>query len=154
MKTSKSLCLFFFSMIIGSASYSQTQPNPNLYATIYTLDSAMFDAYNKCDLVKFEAFFADDVEFYHDKGGVMTDKESILLASKNNVCGKVARQLVKESFEVWPINNYGAILTGTHRFKNYGAGDTEFGKPARFLHIWQFKDGLWKITRVVSYDHN
>jgi hypothetical protein len=24
---------------------------------------------------------------------------------------------------------------------------------AKFLHIWQLKDGSWKLTRVVSYDH-
>ena len=35
-----------------------------------TLDAALFDSYNNCDLAKFSSFFADDVEFYHDQGGV------------------------------------------------------------------------------------
>ena len=23
----------------------------------------------------------------------------------------------------------------------------------QFIHLWQYKDGAWKITRVISYDH-
>jgi hypothetical protein len=38
--------------------------------TLTTLDASLFDAYNKCDLDKFASFFVDDVEFYHDQGGV------------------------------------------------------------------------------------
>ncbi|MGA8580050.1 MAG: nuclear transport factor 2 family protein, partial [Bryobacteraceae bacterium] len=37
---------------------------------IVSLDAALFDAYNRCDLEKFASFIADDVEFYHDQGGV------------------------------------------------------------------------------------
>ena len=33
-----------------------------------TLDAALFDSYNHCDLDKFASFFVDDVEFYHDQG--------------------------------------------------------------------------------------
>jgi hypothetical protein len=25
---------------------------------------------------------------------------------------------------------------------------------AKFIHLWQFKNGDWKITRVISYDHH
>jgi hypothetical protein len=24
---------------------------------------------------------------------------------------------------------------------------------AKFIRLWQNKDGAWKITRVISYDH-
>ena len=24
----------------------------------------------------------------------------------------------------------------------------------KFIHLWQYKDGAWKITRVISYDHH
>jgi len=41
-----------------------------LEKAIATLDAALFDAYNRCDLEKFASFLADDVEFYHDKAGV------------------------------------------------------------------------------------
>jgi hypothetical protein len=25
---------------------------------------------------------------------------------------------------------------------------------AQFIHLWQYKGGAWKITRVISYDHH
>jgi len=37
---------------------------------IATLDANLFDAYNRCDLEKFASFFVENVEFYHDQGGV------------------------------------------------------------------------------------
>lgn len=41
-----------------------------LNRAITSLDTALFDSYNRCDLEKFSSFLADDVEFYHDQGGV------------------------------------------------------------------------------------
>lgn len=134
--------------------FAQAQKAPaDLKATIASLDSALFDAYNKCELEKFESFFSDDVEFYHDQGGIMRGKQALVEASRKNICGKVNRRLMKETLEVYPISNYGAIEYGQHQFKNIAQGDKEFGRPAKFLHIWHLKDGVWKISRVVSYDH-
>jgi hypothetical protein len=51
--------------------------NPaELDKTISALDTALFDSYNRCDLKKFESFFVDDVEFYHDQGGVTLGKDA------------------------------------------------------------------------------
>jgi hypothetical protein len=25
---------------------------------------------------------------------------------------------------------------------------------AKFIHIWQLKDGVWKVSRVISVDHH
>ena len=44
---------------------------------IASLDAALFDSYNNCDLAKFGSFFADDVEFYHDQGGVTVGKDKL-----------------------------------------------------------------------------
>jgi hypothetical protein len=46
-----------------------------LEKTIATLETALFDAYNHCDLEKFAALLADDVEFYHDQRGLTVGKE-------------------------------------------------------------------------------
>jgi hypothetical protein len=37
-----------------------------------------------------------------------------------------------------------------HRFRH--PGDSDVGE-AKFVMLWQYKDGAWKITRVISYDH-
>lgn len=124
----------------------------DLATTVKALDTALFDAYNACDLPKMRALFANDVEFYHDNGGLMIGADPVMEATKKNICGKVRRELV--SIEVYPIEGYGAIETGTHRFYNRSGGKEETGdKPAKFLHVWRNKGGEWKLTRVVSYAH-
>ncbi len=124
----------------------------DLSQTVKALDAALFGAYNVCDLPKMRSYFAPEVEFYHDQGGLMTGSEAVMEATKNNICGKVRRELL--SIEVYPIAGYGAIETGTHTFYNRSSGKEEGGqKAAKFLHIWREKGGEWQLTRVVSYAH-
>ncbi len=118
------------------------------------LDASLFDAYNTCDLKKFASFFADDVEFYHDQSGLTIGKEKLTEAVKNNICGKVTRELVPGSLHAYVMKGYGAIQVGVHRFHHPGHEDTEQVGEARFTHLWQYKDGAWKITRELSYDHH
>jgi len=138
----------------GHPAAVRNQPLPEVIAK---LDADLFAAYNKCDIEKFAGFFPEtNVEFYHDKGGLATSKADIVQAVKANICGKVRRELVAGSLEVYPIPGYGAVETGSHRFFNRASGKEEGGdKIAKFLHIWQqSKDsGDWKVTRVVSYAH-
>ncbi len=63
-----------------------------------------------------EKIIADDVGFYHDQSGLQTSKKKLIDALKNNICGKVKRELLNGSIEVYPINNYGAVEMGYHRF--------------------------------------
>lgn len=120
-----------------------------LYDTIAHLDSVFFNAYNNCDLDVQAAMYDDSLEFYHDKGGLMTDKTQILADTKKYVCGnKVSRLLVKGSIEVYSINNYGAVEMGLHRFHN-GVENTT-AEPSKFIIFWQNKDGRWTIKKVVS----
>ena len=144
------LCCLLHHTAMGQAN--QKEPDPSLYKTIAALDSAFFGAYNSCDLKTMDSLLSEDLEFYHDQGGKM-DKKAVHEATLKNICGKVQRQLVKETLEIFPIAGFGAIQSGSHRFKNIAQGDKEFGKPARFLHIWQLKEGAWKLYRIVSYDH-
>ncbi len=132
--------------------YAYKPDDQKLYDTIVHLDSLFFDAYNTCDinLVKYASFYADSIEFYHDKGGVMTSKKEIVDATKKNICGKVTRELVKGSIEVYPINNYGAIEMGLHKFHNNQEKENTPARIGRFIVIWQNKNNQWKITRVIS----
>ena len=126
--------------------------NQKLYDTIVQLDSAFFEAYNTCNvnLNAYGAFFSDSIEFYHDQGGLMTSKQDIIEATKRNVCGKVTRQLVKGSIEVYPIANYGAVEIGLHKFHNNTEKPGMPSKTGRFTIVWQNKNNEWKITRVIS----
>jgi uncharacterized protein (TIGR02246 family) len=120
---------------------------------IAALDTALFDAYNRCDLEKFASFFADNVEFYHDQGGVTLGKAALADSVKKNICGKVTRELVPGTLLVYHMKGYGAVEMGIHRFHHPGHEDTDPVGEGKFIHLWQYKDGAWKITRVISYDH-
>jgi len=122
-----------------------------LTKAIATLDKELFDAYNTCNIERLGTLVVDDLEFYHDKTGLGVGKQVFLDAIKNNICGKVTRQLVAGSLEVYPLHGYGAVEIGTHRF--YHPGMEGPAGEAKFVTLWQYKDGAWKVSRVISYDH-
>ncbi|MBL7703287.1 MAG: nuclear transport factor 2 family protein [Ferruginibacter sp.] len=121
-----------------------------LHDSIVHMDSVLFGAYNTCNLVTMADCFSEDIEFYHDKGGLMTSKDSIMAATKKNICGKVTRVLVNGSIEVYPIAGYGAIQMGRHYFIN--SQEPKPANPAigKFVHTWKNENGKWRLTRVIS----
>ncbi|HEX4535573.1 MAG TPA: nuclear transport factor 2 family protein [Candidatus Acidoferrum sp.] len=125
-----------------------------LEKAITTLDASLFDAYNNCDLDKFASFFVDDVEFYHDQGGVTLGKANLTESVKKNICGKVTRELVPGTLQIYYMKGYGAVEMGVHRFHHPGNEASEGVGEGKFVHLWKYKDGAWKITRVISYDHH
>ena len=126
-----------------------------LFDEIAHMDTVMFDAFNAHDLDKLMSTFDSSLEFYHDLGGVTNfEQNKINFASsfeRNKTTG-LKRDLVPGSMEVYPIKDYGAIETGLHRFCHEENGKQDCG-TFKFLHIWQKKNGQWKVTRVASYDH-
>jgi hypothetical protein len=126
-----------------------------LYNEIAHMDSVMFSAFNAHDLQKLKATFSEDLEFYHDKGGLSNYEQTIenfkSLFEKNKNTG-LRRKLVNGSLEVYPIKNYGAVEIGEHLFCHLENGKDDCG-ACKFVHTWQKKDGQWKVTRIVSYDH-
>lgn len=121
-----------------------------LYDSIVHMDSVLFGAYNICDLETMASCFAEDIEFYHDQGGLMTNKDSIMAATKNNICGKVTRQLIAGSIEVYPIAGYGAIQMGQHFFINNREPKPDHPSIGKFVHTWKKENGEWKLTRIIS----
>ena len=165
MKHSKKYLFLFFSIaIIGCTGAVKEKKeeiqkyvpaSKELFDEIAHMDSVMFDALNAHDLDKIMSFFDSSLEFYHDIGGVSDFKKNKELLEdlfeRNKTTG-LRRDLVAGSMEVYPIKDYGAIETGLHRFCHDENGKQDCG-TFRFLHIWQKKNGQWKVTRVASYDH-
>ena len=150
------LPLLLLSLTIPQAhaqSPNKMAPPDELSRTVAALDSTLFDAYNQCDLEKFATFFIDDVEFYHDQSGVILGRQNLTESVKKNICGKVRRELVSGTLEVYPMRGYGAVEMGVHRFHQPKVDPNKPVGEAKFIHLWQNKDGVWKITRVISYDH-
>ncbi len=124
-----------------------------LEATIAALDGAVFDAFNHCgdpaQLRKHAGFFAPDVEFYHDTGGVTWTREAMIANTAKYACGHYTRELA--SLHVSPVKDFGAIARGVHRFCQVDTG--RCNGEADFAMIWRRHDGQWQITRVLSYGH-
>lgn len=116
---------------------------------IEELDSIFFTAYNNCNLDKQASLIAEEIEFYHDNGGLMTSKRDIIEATKNNICGKVTRELIKGSIEVYPIYNFGAVQIGYHKFFNNQEPDA-ISNPSKFIAIWKNDNDTWQMSRIVS----
>jgi hypothetical protein len=137
------------------AQTRQSAPEDALFKQMASLDAQVFDAYNTCSLETFASFFAEDVEFYHDKGGLMRGRQALVDAVKNNICGKTRRDLVPGTLEVHAMDNFGALQIGMARFCDAKQKhcDGKTGGVGKFIHLWQNTGGAWKITRVISYDH-
>jgi hypothetical protein len=149
----QAVLFLMFAFLSAQKTSGQNKPDDQkLYDTIVKLDSEFFGAYNTCDknLNKYGAFYSEKIEFYHDQGGLMTSKNDIIEATKKNICGKVTRELVEGSVEVYPIKDYGAIEIGFHKFHNNAEKAGTPAKSGRFVIIWQNTGNEWKITRVIS----
>lgn len=147
--------LCFLVVFLPAHSQSQTEiyvpDDQQLYETIVKQDSIFFDAYNLCEtkLELYSDYYSENLEFYHDKGGLMTSKTDVILGTQKNICGKVTRHLKKGSIEVYPIKNYGAIEMGLHQFYNK-AEPNAIARDSKFIIFWRLTDNKWKIEKVVS----
>jgi len=144
-------------ILAAGESFAQEPVTSQLYKDVLALDKAIFDAYNKCDTESVKIYFSEDVEFYHDKGGVTLGAKALAEATKNNLCSrpgwKIRRELIPSSVKVYPMDNYGAIMTGEHLFYITENGKETLNGHALFTHLCRFKDGKWQVTRVLSYSH-
>jgi ketosteroid isomerase-like protein len=121
---------------------------------IAAADAAMFAAFNAHDADGLGAWFASDLEFYHDKDGrisyghVMQGFRTIFARNDG-----IHRELLKETLEVYPVKGFGAIEVGSHRFCHVENGRDDCG-TFRFAMVWRKDADQWRVSRVLSYDHN
>lgn len=121
------------------------------------MDSSLFAIAYKCKPEEFATYFTEDLEFYHDKGGLTKSLPVFMEQLKNNFCGedkvKLRRELVAGSLHTYDMVGTGAIQEGEHRFYITENGKERVDGIARFIHIWVYDNKVWKISRVLSLDH-
>lgn len=130
-----------------------TNERDELFKAIAGMDAAIFEAFNAHDVDKLMSYFTEDLEFYHDTGGLSTYRQNAedfkkMFASTPDI----RRDLVKESLEVYPIKEYGAMEIGQHRFCHKEDGKDDCGTFG-FAMVWRKTGDSWKISRVLSYGH-
>ena len=152
---------FFLGLALLSLAASGVHADPlagDAEAAVRATDDAFWKAYNTCDIPALGDYFSEDVEFYHDKGGLTKSRAALVDSVKKNICGnpnqRIRREAVAGAVKFYPMAGNRAILSGDHLFYI-----TEPGKPeyltgqAKFDDLWEFLDGRWRMTRVFSYSH-
>ncbi|WP_426192805.1 nuclear transport factor 2 family protein [Massilia sp. DWR3-1-1] len=137
-------------------------PKAGWEAEVRSFDAAYWAAYNQCDLKALRAMHSDDLEFYHDAGGLRRGKSAFEAAMASNICANPARKVRREAIagtvQVFPMMEngalYGAVVEGNHRFYNAAPGNAEvLTERGRFTSLLLLKDGHWTVARAMSYAH-
>ncbi len=140
-------------LLVAPAAEAPDKAQAELFQTIAGLDTEIFDAFNKHDVARLMSLFTEDLEFYHDTGGLSnyaenTDGFKKMFASTPDI----RRDLEAGSLQVFPIKGYGAMEIGRHRFCHKENGKDECGTFG-FAMVWRKTGSSWKISRVLSYGH-
>jgi hypothetical protein len=137
------LSLFLILLPFCPSLFAQTEEQ-KLTALILQKDSLFWTAYNSCDTAHFQDFFTEDVEFYHDKGGLTQGRENFTTSMKRNLCSnenfRLKREAIKGTVKVFPLRNsnviYAAIISGDHVFYILEKGQKErLDGQAKFTHV-------------------
>ena len=138
--------------------------SPELVATLAERDQALFAAvFDHCDADAVRALVTDDMEFFHDKDGLSSTSGDAFAANIRGHCERLRtgqdfaarRELVPGSMRVFVLNNYGAMQMGEHRFFKVVPGKPdELVEQGKFIDLWKNDNGVWKLARVISYDHH
>ncbi len=155
------ICLALCSISLSHVHGQKT--SPDLSTTILHQDSLFWQAYNQCDVPAMMAFITDDIEFYHDRGGLTKGGKALENGMKSGLCGNpdllLRREAIPGTVKVFPLQSgdttYGAILSGEHVFYINQTGREEYlDGQALFTHVWLLQpDNSWKMARILSFDH-
>lgn len=136
-----------------SAAKNKKATSGELFEKIAHLDIAVFDAFNAHDAERLMSMFTDDLEFYDDSDGfndyARTKADFVKLFAS---VPDIRRELVKGTLEIYPLQGYGAIEIGQHRFCHKENGKQDCG-VTKFSMVWRQVGETWKIARVLSYSH-
>lgn len=130
-------------------------PRDALFEEISACDARLFDAYNRRDFAGVMAMFTQDLEFYHDRGG-LTGYEQNRKNFRHALTEETRhrRELVPGTSQVSPLGDRFALETGIHRFYDTAPGEPErLAATAQFVNVWQRNSGDCKLRRVISFDH-
>lgn len=166
MKMSRLPAALMFTIAMSAEALAQTagpaqtqQLTEEVAAADHTFFSAFFD---RCDTAALAEMVTDDFEMFHDKNGLMTRSGKEFLEGISRTCARqktgddyrARRELVPGSLKVYPLNNYGAVEVGVHRFYQLLPGKPEkLVEVAQFTHVWKKDEKGWKLARALSYDH-
>lgn len=144
------------------ASAEPIETQESVAADLAVLDARLFRAaFEECDMAVVKDLLSDDLEFYHDRDGLSYTSGDAFVADVAKDCATGAsggkRVLVSGSMTTHMIGDFGAMQMGRHEFHEILADGSSIAREKGvFIHMWKrTADNAagWKITRVISYDH-
>lgn len=149
------------SLLVHGQTSAQSS-DAELEALVRQQDSLFWDAYNHCQADIYPNFITEDLEFYHDKGGSSAGMTAIIEGSKTGMCNpgkdfRLRRKAIPATVQIFPMQQdgqyYAAIISGEHIFYIREKGQERLDGHANFTHLWVLRNGVWKMSRVFSYNH-
>jgi hypothetical protein len=148
----------------AGAQASRAAPTPAALAREIELRSdVLFDAvFAHCSPDTLADTITDDFEFHHDQWGLIADSRTKFVDSIRKQCLRresgedpaSRRERVSGTRTVYPSGESGAIETGVHRFYEIATNGQEMLVGiARYAHAWRREDGVWRVSRILSYEH-
>jgi Domain of unknown function (DUF4440) len=163
MKAATLLALLLVAAVPAVAQRAGPEQTRQQFDEVTAADHALFSAFfDRCDVDALAKMVTDDFEMFHDKNGYMTKSGKEFLDGIKETCARqktgedyrARREVVPGTLKVYPLNNYGAIETGVHRFYQLLPGKPEkLVEISQFTHVWKKEGGVWKLSRALSYDH-
>ncbi|SDF78973.1 nuclear transport factor 2 family protein [Mucilaginibacter gossypii] len=139
--------------IFFTCTGAEAQTSGPLFNEIAQQDSLQFRDFNSRNLDQLMNHFDNSLELYQDNTGVRNfDQTKQAFGGLFKMSYVLNRKLIPGSMEVYPIKDYGAIETGMHTFSHVENGKLQVF-TYKFMQIWQKKDGIWKVTREITYGH-
>lgn len=124
-----------------------------LRQAVLEADARLFGAFNRRDVAGMGAVFSERLEFFHDKNGLSGYRDN--LAAFESIFARnepVRRDRVEQDQEVFPLGDFGAFHSGSHRFCRTQA-QPEACETYRFANVWEKTPQGLRLLRIVSYDH-
>lgn len=131
---------------------SKQSGDSHIAHTLIALDTEISDAYNTCSLNRLRSHFSPLAELYFADRGRSTRVGELVDDARRNVCGKLRRETVPATVETHAVPDYGAIQVGEQRFCRVDKPQCQ-GIASKFLVLWRFRDGEWRIARMVRYGY-
>lgn len=135
---------------------------PELTTIIAARDIALFTTmFDRCDPAALADLVTDDLEFYHDKGGLTATRTAFVdgyakscEAAKAPDAYRSRRELTPGTMRVYAIPGVGAVEEGSHVFyERQGDGPEQLVGRARFSVLWRLEGDQWRLARAFSIDH-
>lgn len=144
-----------FCLFLATSASAHAADNGALRSAILAADADLATALNTRNIDILKQRFSQNLEFYHDQGGISDYAGNLRNFERNfSQRGTIRRETMNDMVEVFPAGPDAAMQIGSHRFCSAPEpGAQESCGVYRFSHVWRKEAGEWKLARVLSYGH-